>query len=42
MPGIREAIEQRDWNLAQQQIETDAQVLDGFAGYFDRLIQQDR
>jgi N-acetylated-alpha-linked acidic dipeptidase len=33
LPGIREAIEQRNWTEAQQQIEIDAAVLKRFADY---------
>ena len=33
LPGIREAIEQRNWREAQEQIQTDAAVLAKFAGY---------
>ena len=40
MPGIREAIEQRDWELAQQQINTDAGILEGLALYFDNMATE--
>ena len=33
MPGIREAIEQRNWKEAQEQINLDAAVLEKFADY---------
>ena len=33
LPGIREAIEQRNWKEAQEQIEIDAAVLNKFADY---------
>ncbi len=33
LPGIREAIEQRNWDEAQQQIKVDAEVLEKLAGY---------
>jgi N-acetylated-alpha-linked acidic dipeptidase len=33
MPGIREAIEQRNWKEAQEQINIDAAVLEKFADY---------
>jgi N-acetylated-alpha-linked acidic dipeptidase len=33
LPGIREAIEQRNWEEAQQQIKVDAEVLEKLAGY---------
>jgi N-acetylated-alpha-linked acidic dipeptidase len=33
MPGIREAIEQRNWKEAQEQIEIDAAVLNKFSSY---------
>jgi N-acetylated-alpha-linked acidic dipeptidase len=37
MPGIREAIEQRNWEEAQQQIEVDAEALSRLAKYFNAL-----
>jgi len=37
MPGIREAIEQRDWKLAQQQIQVAAEKLNQLATYFKHL-----
>lgn len=33
LPGIREAIEQHNWDEAQQQIKVDAEVLEKLAGY---------
>ncbi|MCO6498631.1 MAG: M28 family peptidase [Chitinophagaceae bacterium] len=39
MPGIREAIEEDQWELAQQQINTNAAVLDKFAGYLNAMVQ---
>jgi N-acetylated-alpha-linked acidic dipeptidase len=38
MPGIREAIEQRNWKEAQEQIGTDAQVIVKFANYLKDLV----
>jgi N-acetylated-alpha-linked acidic dipeptidase len=38
MPGIREAIEQRNWKEAQEQIETDAKILIKLAEYFNTMI----
>jgi N-acetylated-alpha-linked acidic dipeptidase len=38
MPGIREAIEQRNWKEAQEQIETDAKILTKLAEYFNTMI----
>ena len=38
MPGIREAIEQRNWNEAQEQIVTDARIIAKLAEYFDALV----
>lgn len=35
LPGIREAIEQRNWKEAQQQIEVDAAAISKFAAYLD-------
>jgi N-acetylated-alpha-linked acidic dipeptidase len=31
LPGVREAIEPRNWELAQEQIEILGEVLEGFA-----------
>ena len=41
MPGIREAIEQRNWNEAQQQIEVDAKAIMRLAEYFKVLASSD-
>jgi len=40
LPGIREAIEQRNWEEAQQQIETDASAINRLADYFKVLAPQ--
>jgi N-acetylated-alpha-linked acidic dipeptidase len=37
LPGIREALEQRNWTEAQQQIDLDAAILERFAGYLGKL-----
>jgi Predicted aminopeptidases len=37
LPGIREAIEQRNWKEAQQQIEVDAKAIIRLADYFNVL-----
>jgi N-acetylated-alpha-linked acidic dipeptidase len=37
LPGIREAIEQRNWNEAQQQIAVDAKAIIKLAEYFNAL-----
>jgi N-acetylated-alpha-linked acidic dipeptidase len=37
LPGVREAIEQRDWKEAQEQIEIVSQVLDRLSGEIDKL-----
>ncbi len=37
MPGIREAIEQRNWKEAQEQIDLDADVLTRFSVYLDNI-----
>jgi len=37
IPGIREAIEQRNWKEAQQQIEIDAKIIIRLAEYFNVL-----
>jgi N-acetylated-alpha-linked acidic dipeptidase len=39
LPGIREAIEQRNWKEAQEQIEIDAIVLKGFSDYLDNITK---
>jgi N-acetylated-alpha-linked acidic dipeptidase len=41
MPGIREAIEQRKWEEAQQQIEIDAKALLRLSDYFNVLSSSD-
>jgi len=38
LPGIREAIEQRNWNEAQKQIEADAKAITKLAEYFNALL----
>lgn len=38
LPGVREAIEQRDFKEAQEQIEILGQVMQGFAGQIRKLI----
>jgi N-acetylated-alpha-linked acidic dipeptidase len=37
LPGIREAIEQRNWPEARQQIAVDAQAINGLAKYLDKV-----
>jgi len=37
MPGIREAIEQRNWKEAQQQIEVDANAITKLANYLNAI-----
>ncbi len=37
LPGVREAIEQRDWPQAAEQIEVLAEVLRGFAGRLEEI-----
>ncbi len=39
LPGIREAIEQRNWKEAQEQIEVAAGVIRQFAAYLDSVTQ---
>lgn len=36
LPGIREAIEQRNWKEAQEQLNLDANVITKFAAYLDK------
>ncbi|MEP6948756.1 MAG: transferrin receptor-like dimerization domain-containing protein [Ginsengibacter sp.] len=37
MPGIREAIEQRNWKEAQEQIAVDANIINKLADYFNNM-----
>ena len=37
MPGIREAIEQRNWKEAQEQIEVDAKAIMKLADYLNDI-----
>jgi N-acetylated-alpha-linked acidic dipeptidase len=37
MPGIREAIEQRDWKEAEQQIAIASKSIEGLASYLDKV-----
>ena len=39
LPGVREAIEQRDWREAREQIAIVARVLDGFAAEIDKAAK---
>ncbi|MBS1667575.1 MAG: M28 family peptidase [Bacteroidetes bacterium] len=39
LPGIREAIEQRNWKEAQEQIEIDANILKEFSDYLDGIAK---
>jgi N-acetylated-alpha-linked acidic dipeptidase len=39
LPGVREAIEQRDWREAREQIGIVSRVLDGFAPEIDRAAK---
>jgi N-acetylated-alpha-linked acidic dipeptidase len=40
LPGIREAIEQRQWKEAQDQIDLDGGILQHFSAYLDSLATQ--
>ena len=40
LPGIREAIEQRQWKIAQEQIEVAAQVIRNFANALQAIAQK--
>jgi N-acetylated-alpha-linked acidic dipeptidase len=42
MPGIREAIEQRNWEEAQQQIEVVSRTISGLAKYFTVMSASDK
>ncbi|HSP13672.1 MAG TPA: transferrin receptor-like dimerization domain-containing protein [Thermoanaerobaculia bacterium] len=37
IPGVREAVEQKQWSEANQQIEVAAKVIDGYAAYVEKL-----
>ncbi|MEO8569033.1 MAG: transferrin receptor-like dimerization domain-containing protein, partial [Ginsengibacter sp.] len=37
MPGIREAIEKRNWKEAQEQIEVDAKAINKLSDYFNNI-----
>ena len=37
LPGVREAIEQKDWKEANQQIEIVSKVIEGYATKLERL-----
>jgi N-acetylated-alpha-linked acidic dipeptidase len=39
LPGIREAIEQRNWKEAQDQIEIDAGIIKNFSDYLDGITK---
>ena len=39
LPGVREAIEQRNWSEAGQQIEIVARIIDGYAAQLDRAAE---
>jgi N-acetylated-alpha-linked acidic dipeptidase len=40
MPAIREAIEQRNWQEAQQQINNNAEVIEKLADYMENSMSQ--
>ena len=40
LPGIREAIEQRNWKETQQQVDLDASILERFAVYLEQLADE--
>lgn len=40
LPGVREAIEQREWKLAGEQIEKVSKVIENFAGEIDRAAAE--
>ena len=40
LPGIREAIEQRNWKEAQEQIEKAAEAINRFSGYLKSSLKQ--
>lgn len=42
MPGIREAIEQRKWDEAQQQIEVDSAAIQRLADYLNKIFLTDK
>jgi len=36
LPGVREALEQREWKAAEEQVALVARTLEGFAAQIDR------
>lgn len=42
LPGIREALEQRNWKEAQEQADVDAGVIKNFAGYLEGIASGGR
>jgi N-acetylated-alpha-linked acidic dipeptidase len=40
MPGIREAIEQRNWKEAQEQIEADAKAIKKLSDYLMEMANK--
>ncbi len=42
LPGIREAIEQRNWKEAQEQIETDARAIMKLADYLKEMVRENK
>ncbi len=38
LPGIREAVEQRNWKEAQDQMDIDAATIKGFAAYLEAIV----
>ena len=42
MPGIREAIEQRKWKEAQEQINIDSKVINNLFDYFNAVIMSNK
>ena len=38
LPGIREAVEQRNWKEAQEQMDIDAATIKNFAAYLDAVV----
>ena len=40
LPGIREALEQRNWKEAQEQIALDASIIERFTGYLERVAAE--
>ena len=39
IPGVREAIEQRDWKQADEQIKVVSEIIDSFSDNLDKAVR---